>query len=129
MKTEEVAQQLVSLCRAGKYEQVYKELYAAHAKSIEMEGTPYQNANGMEEIYAKGVKWQESVDEVLESFISDPIVSDGFFTCRMMMKVKMKGIATPVVMDELCVYRVEEGKIVAEQFFYTPEQETAEQPG
>ncbi len=36
----------------------------------------------------------------------------------MLMNVQMKGV--PIAMDEICVYTVKDGKIVREDFFYTP---------
>jgi hypothetical protein len=40
MNTESIANRLVELCRAGKFEQAQKELYASDAVSIEPEGLP-----------------------------------------------------------------------------------------
>lgn len=121
MTTQEVANQLVALCREGKYEQVYQELFSPDAESIEPEGTGLPTAKGMDAIRQKGQQWQEMVEELYSSEISDPIAADDFFSCTMKMKVKMKGSEEPVNMDEVCVYRVKNGKVMSEQFFYTPE--------
>ncbi|HCX23182.1 MAG: hypothetical protein CMB80_32945 [Flammeovirgaceae bacterium] len=120
MTTQEVAEKLVSLCRQGKYEEVYQELYSADVKSVEPEGSSWPTVQGMAEIAKKGEIWTNMVEEVLESEISDPLVAENFFTITMKSKVKAKGSLEPFNMDEVCVYEVQEGKIVLEQFFYTP---------
>ena len=121
MTTQEVANRLVSLCREGKHEQVVKELYAPDIVSIEPEGAPNRIAKGLEAIIAKGEQFDSRIEKVNTSFISDPVVADNFFSCSMLMNVNMKGVPVPVDMNEVCLYTVNEGKIVQEQFFYTPQ--------
>jgi len=125
MTTQEVANRLVSLCREGKHEQVVKELYAPNIVSIEPEGAPNRIAEGLEAIIAKGEQFDSRIEKVNSSFISDPVVADNFFSCSMLMNVDMKGVPVPVDMNEVCVYTVNDGKIVQEQFFYTPQPQPA----
>ncbi|NRB49077.1 MAG: nuclear transport factor 2 family protein [Saprospiraceae bacterium] len=125
MTTQEVANRLVSLCREGKHEQVVKELYAPDIVSIEPEGAPNRIAKGLEAIIAKGEQFDSRIEKVNTSFISDPVVADNFFSCSMLMNVNMKGVPVPVDMNEVCLYTVNEGKIVQEQFFYTPQPQEA----
>ena len=125
MTTQEVANRLVSLCREGKHEQVVKELYAPNIVSIEPEGTPNRIVEGLEAIIAKGEQFDSRIEKVNSSFISDPVVADNFFSCSMLMNVNMKGVPVPVDMNEVCLYTVNDGKIVQEQFFYTPQPQEA----
>ena len=125
MTTQEVANRLVSLCREGKYAEVYQELYHEDAWSIEPEGGAWGTAKGMEAMKKKSEKFEEMVEEVFSSEISDPIAAENFFSCTMKSKVKMRGMDEPVNLDEVCVYEVVDGKVVKEQFFYTPVQEPA----
>lgn len=118
MTTDEIAKRLVELCREGKYEQVFQELYSPEIVSIEPEGGTWGTVKGFEALAEKAKKWQEMVEEVISGEISDPIVADNFFSCTMKTKVKMQGEI--VNMDEVCVYKVENEKVVSEQFFYTP---------
>lgn len=120
MTTQKVANQLVKLCREGKYEAVYQSLFSPDVESIEPEGSTWGTVKGMDAILKKGQQWQELVEEVYSSEILDPIVADDFFACTMKTKIKMKGVSDPVMMDEICIYHVENGKVVSEQFFYTP---------
>lgn len=125
MSTEQVAKTLVALCREGKFEEVIKELYSPEIVSIEPEGSMWGTVKGFEAIAQKGKEWNEMVSEFHSSEISDPLIAENFFTITMKSSVTLKGMEHPMDMDEVCVYRVEEGKIVTEQFFYTPMPEPA----
>jgi len=125
MTTQEVANRLVELCRAGKYEETVKELYSPEIVSVEPEGAPNRIVKGLEAIAAKSMKFERMVEKVNKSVISDPIVAENFFSCSMLMNVQMKGAPHAIDMDEVCVYTVNEGKIVKEEFFYTPRPQSA----
>ena len=125
MTTQEVANRLVELCRQGKYEQAVKELYSPEIVSVEPEGMPNRIVKGLEGVAEKSVKFEAMLEKVNTSFISDPIVAENFFSCTMLMNVQFKGAPVATDMDEVCVYTVKEGKIVREEFFYTPQQQEA----
>ncbi len=125
MTTQEVANRLVSLCKEGQWEKVQQELYAKDAWSIEPKGAMNEQVQGMDAIRKKGEEWDNMVEAVHSSEISDPLVAENFFSVSMKMNITMKGAPGPMQMDEICVYEVREGKIVKEQFFYTPEPQMA----
>lgn len=118
MSTQEIANRLVELCRKGDYETCYKELYSPNAKSIEPNksfGPPV--VEGMEAIHKKGEMFNNMVEEMHGGTVGDPIVAGNYFSLVMSMDVTFKG--QPRKNDsELCMYKVEDGKIVSEQFFY-----------
>jgi hypothetical protein len=118
MSTESIANKLVALCRIGKYRQAQEELYADHAVSIEPEGSPWNNAEGLEALLAKIDIWEDIVEEVHNMEVSDPIVAGNFFSIRMFNDITFKGQGR-VVGGEIGVYEVQDGKIVGEQFFYS----------
>jgi len=117
MTTAEVANRLVELCRQGDYETCYKELFHDSCSSIEMAGTPWQDAHGMEAIHEKGKRFNDMVETMHGGSIGDPIVAGNHFACTMMMDVTMKGQERGEE-HQICLYRVENGKVVSEQFFY-----------
>jgi len=118
MTNQEIANRLIELCRAGDYATCYKELYAPNAVSIEPKGKALvEIATGMEEFAAKGKKWNESIEHFYGSTISEPVVGDDYFSLAMSVDLKMKGMERSND-TEICVYKVESGKIVSEQFFY-----------
>lgn len=117
MTTQEVANRFSELAQQGNFEQILKELFADHAKSIEPEAGPFETVAGLDQIIAKGNKFHETVEEMHGGYTSGILVAGNYFTCTMGMDVTLKG-AGRVKLDEVAVYKVEEGKIVSEQFFY-----------
>ncbi len=120
MTVQEVANRLVELCRIGDFETALKELYSDNIKSIEVPGSPAPNIEGMEAKIEKSKHFQDSVEAFHSNEISEPLVADSFFSITMKMEVTFKG-AGRVTMEEVCVYEVRDGKIVLEQFFFTPD--------
>lgn len=117
MELQEVANKYVEYCRNGQYEQCQNELYHENAVSIEPKGAPLEVANGLEMIKEKGRQWQAMVEEVHSVEISDPVCGGNHFSCSMDIDVTYKG-APRSKMSEVCVYEVQDGKIVKEQFFF-----------
>ncbi|MBE1162305.1 nuclear transport factor 2 family protein [Dyella acidiphila] len=120
MTVEAIAKRLVELCREGKYEEAQRELYAEDAQSIEPDGLPpgaLGNVKGLKAIYEKTHQFQAAVEQVHGGHVSDPVVAGNWFSCEMTLDVTMKGRGR-VVMSEICVYHVRDGKVDREQFFY-----------
>lgn len=120
MNTQQIADRLVALCREGKYDQCYDELFAQDAENIEMPAMadgPLGNAKGLDAIRAKAQAWSDGVEQIHGGSVGDPQVSGNWFSVPMSMDLTFKGRGR-MAMDELCVYQVREGRIVREQFFY-----------
>jgi hypothetical protein len=120
MTTQEVANRLVELCRMGQFIEAIEELYHEDILSIEPEGNPIGTVSGIETVKQKTRQFNEMVEEHHGGEISDPMVAENFFSVSMKMDVTFKG-APRNVMEEICVYNVQDGKIVKEQFFFTPQ--------
>lgn len=117
MSTQEIANKLADLCRKGDYETIYQELYSPACVSIEPKGAMMEVCEGLEAMAAKGKAWNESMEEFHGSSVGEPIVAGNHFSMTMMMDATFKGRGREK-MNELCVYEVQDGKIVKEQFFY-----------
>jgi ketosteroid isomerase-like protein len=120
MDTRQIAERLVALCREGKYDQVYDELFAQDAENIEMPAMadgPLGNAKGLDAMRAKSKAWMEAVEEMHGGSVGEPSVSGNWFSVPMSLDVTMKG-QPRMQMEEMCLYQVRDGKIVREQFFY-----------
>lgn len=120
MPIESIAQRLVELCREGKFEQAQEELYAPDAVSIEPEGLPpgaLGNAKGLPAIIEKGRQFQAAIEAVHGGTVSEPAVAGNWFSVALMFDATFKGRGR-MKLEEICVYRVRDGKIVQEQFFY-----------
>lgn len=120
MNASQIADRLVELCRKGQFEEARTELYAQDAVSLEPEGAPEEVTEGLEALQAKGRQFMSSIEEFHSVDISEPLVAGNFFTVSMVLDTTMKGHGR-VRMEELCVYQVEDGEIISEQFFYTVE--------
>ena len=117
MDTKQIAAKLKELCTKGEFEAALNELFSPDAVSIE----PYA-ANGFEKetkglpaIKKKGELWNSMLEEYHGSSISEPIVADNSFALAMSIDVTMKGRGRST-MNELCIYKVKDGKIISEEF-------------
>jgi len=117
METNQIAARLKELCNQGKFDTALNELFSSDAVSIE----PYA-ANGFEKetrglaaIRKKGELWNSMVEEFHGASISDPIVASNSFALAMGIDVTMKGRGR-ATMQELCIYKVKDGKIISEEF-------------
>ncbi|MEP7043160.1 MAG: nuclear transport factor 2 family protein [Dokdonella sp.] len=120
MNTEAIAHRLIELCRQGQGDQAQNELYADDAVSVEMEGMPAGMpviVKGIEAIREKGRLFNADIEEMHGGSVSEPLVSGNWFSVVMTMDATFKHRGR-VNMQEICVYRVKDGKIVHEQFFY-----------
>jgi hypothetical protein len=113
----EVARRLVELCRQGAYHTAHSELYAAEAVSIEPEGAPTPTVTGLEAITTKGKMFVESM-EIHGSTVSDPLVAGPYFSVAMTLDATPRAGGPRMQMEEICLYKVQDGKIVSEQLFY-----------
>jgi hypothetical protein len=118
MTIEQIADRLVELCRQGQYETAQKELYAQDATSTEPENSPgLQNVKGLDNIVAKGHQFQSMVEAVHSSTVSNPVIAGNYFSVGAVLDLTMKGMGR-LTMTEVAVYKVVDGKVVSEQFFY-----------
>ena len=117
MTTQEVANRLVSLCREGKVLEAGEELYDENIVSHESPPSPSLLASGKQAVREKGNQFAEMIEEHHGGKISDPLVAGNYFTLAWTMDVTMKGQGRST-MDEVAVYKVQDGKIVEEWFHY-----------
>ncbi len=119
MTTQEIANKWKEYCTTGRWDLAQSELYSDDAVSIEMEGAEGFPARveGREAIVAKGQQWNSMVQEFHGVEIEGPIVAGDHFSATMNMDITMKGQERKKD-SEIAVFRVKDGKIVQEQFFY-----------
>ncbi len=117
MNTTQVAQQYIEFCKKGETTECLNTLYSPTAVSYEPKGAPTEMVNGIEGIRNKQENWRNSVEEVHNMEISEPLVAGNHFSCTMQMDVTYKGQPRSQF-EEVCVFEVENGKIVNERFFY-----------
>ena len=72
---------------------------------------------GIEAIKGKGQWWYEN-HEIHSAKVEGPLVAGPYFTVRFTYDVTNKPSGKRMVMDELGMYHVTNGKIDREEFFY-----------
>jgi hypothetical protein len=118
MTTKEVAEQLVTMCREGKVEEVKQLLFTEETLSVEpTEGILPKETKGLKAIQKKAELFMSMVDQFYGSNMSDPVIAGDYFSLASETDIKMKGEERKK-MSEICVYKVKDNKIVSEQFFY-----------
>lgn len=117
MTTEKIAQRLVELCRQGKFEDAQKELYANDALSIEPKGAQLPGASSLKGIIENGRNFRAGLENIHSLVISDPIVNGNTFALSFSLDADFKG-AGRNLFQEICSYKVKDGKIVLEEFIY-----------
>lgn len=120
MTTQEVANRLVELLKIGDYPTIYSELFSPDVVNVEPKGTPWEPVQGLEAIAKKGKDFDAMLEAIHSSEVSDPLAADNFISLAMKTIVTWKGATEQSSLDEICVYTVKDGKIVREEFFYTP---------
>lgn len=119
MNTQQIADQLVAWFNEGEMMKPYTELYSQDIVSVEQEDGPNKRCNGMAEVMKKGEWWDENF-EVHGSKAEGPLVGDDWFSIKFWMDTTHKPSGVRSEMSEIAVYQVKDGKIVYEEFFYTP---------
>jgi ketosteroid isomerase-like protein len=118
--TAAVAEELVTLCRAGKNMDAINSLYSPDIVSVESMSSPQmpQEARGLDAIRQKGKWWSEN-NEVHSAEVEGPFLADGdSFAVHYKYEITPKQLGKRVTMDEMALYTAKDGKIVREQFFY-----------
>lgn len=118
MTTQQVADRLVAMVRGGQFDQCYDELFAQDAASHEPSFIPNGSVVGLDNVKKKAEAWAQGVKQIHDLRVSAPVVGGSYFSVSMFIDVeKTDGTREPG--DEICVYKVVDGKITEERFFYT----------
>jgi hypothetical protein len=119
MTTQEVADKLVKLCSEGKFLDAVKTLYSPEIVSMEASAPPgmAREAKGLAAVIAKG-EWWGANHEVHAAIVEGPLVAGSHFTVIFKMDFTFKPQGKRSTMEEVAVYKVADGKIVHEEFFY-----------
>lgn len=120
MTTQEVADTLVKLCSQGKFDEATKALYSPDIVSMEAGAPPgaSREAKGLPAVIAKGEWWVANHD-IHSVIVEGPLVAGGHFAVMFKMDVTFKPDGRRFTMEEVAVYKVRDGKVVYEEFFYS----------
>jgi hypothetical protein len=119
MTTQEVADQLVKLTSEGKFDEASMTLHSEDIVSMEAGAPPggSRESKGMDAVKAKG-EWWATNHEVHSCVVEGPLVAGQFFSVTYKLDATFKPENRRFMMEEVAVYKVVNGKIVYEEFFY-----------
>jgi ketosteroid isomerase-like protein len=119
MTTKEVADKVVQLCSAGKFDEALS-LYSPDIVSVEAGAPPgmSRESKGLDAVKAKG-QWWMSNHEMHSTTVEGPLVAGAHFAVTFKMDVTFKPESRRFRMEEVAIYKVADGKIVYEEFFYS----------
>ena len=117
--TATVAEELVSLCRAGRFLDAVNTLYSDDIVSVESMGNEQmpREMRGIKPVREKGEWWAEN-NIVHSSEVDGPFVGDDKFAVHYNFDITSKPTGRRQPMEEIALYTVKDGKIVHEHFFY-----------
>ena len=120
MTTQEVANTLIKHCSEGKFDEAMKALYSPDIVSMEAGAPPGQSreSKGIAAVQAKA-DWWVANHEVHSSKVEGPLVAGSHFAVTFKLDVTFKPQNKRFTMEEIAIYKVADGKIVYEEFFYS----------
>jgi len=118
--TKEVADAIVKFCSEGKFHEAVEALYSPDIVSMEAGAPPggSRESKGIEAVRAKGEWWTENHD-VHSAVVEGPLVAGSHFAVTFKLDITFKPQNKRFTMEEIAVYKVVDGKIVYEEFFYS----------
>lgn len=119
MTTNEVADTLVKLCSQGKFEEAIDKLYSQDIVSVEAGAPPggSRESKGFAAVKGKS-EWWTANHEVHSASVEGPLVAGSHFAVTFKLDVTFKPESKRFQMEEVGLYKVADGKIVYEEFFY-----------
>ena len=117
MTTQDIAHDLVAMCKEGRFAESGEKYWADDVVSVEAMGGDSAESRGKAAARAKG-EWWSNAHEVHDSKVEGPYVNGGEFTVRFVMDITNKETGQRMTMDEIALYRLKDGKIAEERFFY-----------
>src|SRR5207248_1442027 len=117
--TKEVADGLVKFCSQGKFDEAAKTFYSPDIVSVEAGAPPGQSreAKGLQAVMAKS-EWWSANHEVHSAKVEGPLVAGSHFAVTFKFDVTFKPESKRFQMEEVAVYKVADGRVVYEEFFY-----------
>ncbi|HEY4197821.1 MAG TPA: nuclear transport factor 2 family protein [Mucilaginibacter sp.] len=111
----EIANRLTELVREQKFVEAYEQLYADDAESIDPLNKEQASLKGLTKLVEREKDFLSRTD-IHKITLSEPLVADNYFAVGLSMDFTIKDQGKMQV-EELCVYKVKDGKIISQQFF------------
>jgi ketosteroid isomerase-like protein len=114
--TQEVAADLVAMCKRGEFDASGEKYWAENVVSREPMDGPMAEIRGKDGVRGKG-EWWAANHEVHSVEVEGPYVNGDQFAVRFTMDVTPKD-GQRMQVDEVGLYTVADGKIIEERFFF-----------
>lgn len=115
-RVQELAEDLVAMCKAGRFDAAGEKYWADDVVSLEPTADDMARTQGKDGVKAKG-DWWSANHEIHSVEVEGPYVHGEQFVVRFKMDLTPKG-GQRMQMDEVGLYTVRNGKIAEERFFY-----------
>jgi ketosteroid isomerase-like protein len=114
-----IAEELVTLCRAGKNLEAVEKFYAPTVVTVEAAAMPNMPAEmtGIQAVRDKHAWWDEN-NELHGTEVNGPYLGRDQFAVQYTFDTTFKPTGRRQKMSEMALYTVKDGKIVHERFFY-----------
>ncbi len=121
MTTQDIANRYYELASQAQWGKISEELHDDKVVCMEPEhmaakGLPIKT-EGKEALQAKAAANRQRIETLHTQYCSKPIVAGDFFSVELKRDVTFKNMSREQK-EEIGVFRVKDGKIVSEQFFY-----------
>jgi ketosteroid isomerase-like protein len=119
MTTRDIADDLVAMCKEGKFAESGEKYWADDVVSVEAGGPDGVDpvARGKEAVRGKG-EWWTGAHEIHSVEVQGPYLNGDQFVVRFIMDVTNRQSGQKMHMDEQALYTIKDGMIVEERFFY-----------
>ena len=121
MTTQDIANRYYELATQSKWTEIQDELHDEKVLCQEPEHVASRGVQvmtvGREAVKAKSIANREMIETIHSQYCSEPLVAGNFFSIALKRDVTFKN-RPRTNLEEICVFRVTDGKIVSEQFFY-----------
>ncbi len=117
MSTRDIADDLVTMWKAGQFHESGVKYWAEDVVSVEAMEGPMRTVTGKTAVNGKS-EWWANAHEVHGAEVEGPYVNGDQFVIRLKMDVTVKESGARRQLDEMCLYTVKSGKIAEESFFY-----------
>ena len=115
---QEVATRFNELAQQEKWFEIQDELFADNVKSIDPPNSPYfKYAEGKTSVRKKGEDFVKRIEAVHKMYTTEPVIGGNHFAVGREMDITVQGPGR-IQINEVMLYEVKDGEIVAEQFFY-----------
>jgi len=99
-----------------KFVDAYQQLFSDDAESIDPLNTSGQPLKGLATLLEREKDFLSRIIAINKITLSDPIIAGSYFTLSLKMSFEVEGQGHMEV-DEICLYKVKNGKIISQQFF------------